>query len=318
MSKLNLTRPQYEEFWDDCIKLSPKKKIEFIDDSYNNSKAILINLQKNKRNKIIFRQKNNSVRDKNHKLIQKVLTTEESVSRSVEKRKLKQINILTSLYNNHILKKKKIQNDTNKLKESLILREKKLCTFKPKYFTKHRSISEKNFKEENNTNNYNKSKKIYERSQDFKDKLYTKLKSIKKKTNKDDSEEFPFQPEIKHKNVGRVLYGNNFWEDKANNLSNEIFLRRYKKAREEDIYKKKKKVFYYYSICENEKNNEDNYKNKSKKIVKSISQKNSLIYRQTLHNYLLDFETNNENHPLDNNKENHTSNNNKNIKIINN
>ena len=77
-------------------------------------------------------------------------------------------------------------------------------------------------------------------------------------------------------------------------------------------------MFYYYSICENEKNNEDNYKNKSKKIVKSISQKNSLIYRQTLHNYLLDFETNNENHPLDNNKENHTSNNNKNIKIINN
>ena len=52
--------------------------------------------------------------------------------------------------------------------------------FKPKYFTQNRNISEKNFKGENNTSNYNKSKKIYERLQDFKDKLYTKLKSIKK------------------------------------------------------------------------------------------------------------------------------------------
>ena len=46
MSKLNYTRPQYEEFWDDCIKLSEKKKIEFIDDSYNNNKTILIKIQK--------------------------------------------------------------------------------------------------------------------------------------------------------------------------------------------------------------------------------------------------------------------------------
>ena len=315
MSKLNLTRPQYEEFWDDCIKLSAKKRIEFIDDSYNNSKAILINLQKNKRNKIIFRQKNNSVRDKNHKMIKKVLTTEESVSKSIEKRKLKQINILTSLYNNHILKKKKIQNDTEKLKENLISKEKKICTFKPKYFTKHRSISEKYFKNNNNTSNYNNTKKIYERSKEFKDKLYKKLKTIKRKTQKDDSEEYPFHPEIRHKNIGKFLYGNNYWEDKANNLSNEIFLRRYKKAREEDNYKKKQKVFYYYNICENGNNEQNNNKSKSKKIVKSISQKNSLIFKQTLHNYLLEFETNDEEHPQDN-KENNNLANNKNIKII--
>ena len=160
MSKLNLTRPQHEEFWDDCIKLSPKKNIKFSDDLYYNSKSILINLQKNKRNKIIFRQKYSSIKDKNHKLIKKVLTTEESMSRSIEKRKLKQINILTSLYNNHILKKKKIQNDTEKLKENLISKEKKICTFKPKYFTKHRSISEKYFKNNNNTSNYNNTKKF--------------------------------------------------------------------------------------------------------------------------------------------------------------
>ena len=312
MSKLNLTRPQHEEFWDDCIKLSPKKNVKFKDDLYYNSRSILINLQKNKRNKIIFRQKNSSIKDKNHKLIKKVLTTEESMSRSIEKRKLKQINILTSLYNNHILKKRQIQNVTDKLKEDLILKEKKMCTFKPKYFTKHRAISERNFKNENNTSNTNNTKKIYERSKEFKDKLYTKLKYIKRKNQKDNSEEYPFQPDIRPKNIGRVLYGNNFWEDKANNLSNEIFLRRYKKAREEDNYKKSKKIFYYYSVCENG-NNEGNNKSK-KKIVKSISQKNSLIFRQTLHNYLLEFETNDEDHSQ-NNKNNNLDNN-KNIKII--
>ena len=312
MSKLNLTRPQHEEFWDDCIKLSPKKNVKFKDDLYYNSRSILINLQKNKRNKIIFRQKNSSIKDKNHKLIKKVLTTEESMSRSIEKRKLKQINILTSLYNNHILKKRQIQNVTDKLKEDLILKEKKMCTFKPKYFTKHRAISERNFKNENNTSNTNNTKKIYERSKEFKDKLYTKLKYIKRKTQKDNSEEYPFQPDIRPKNIGRVLYGNNFREDKANNLSNEIFLRRYKKAREEDNYKKSKKIFYYYSVCENG-NNEGNNKSK-KKIVKSISQKNSLIFRQTLHNYLLEFETNDEDHSQ-NNKNNNLDNN-KNIKII--
>jgi hypothetical protein len=312
MSKLNLTRPQHEEFWDDCIKLSPKKNVKFKDDLYYNSRSILINLQKNKRNKIIFRQKNSSIKDQNHKLIKKVLTTEESMSRSIEKRKLKQINILTSLYNNHILKKRQIQNVTDKLKEDLILKEKKMCTFKPKYFTKHRAISERNFKNENITSNTNNTKKIYERSKEFKDKLYTKLKYIKRKTQKDNSEEYPFQPDIRPKNIGRVLYGNNFWEDKANNLSNEIFLRRYKKAREEDNYKKSKKIFYYYSVCENG-NNEGNNKSK-KKIVKSISQKNSLIFRQTLHNYLLEFETNDEDHPQDN--KNNNLDNNKNIKII--
>ena len=315
MSKLNLTRPQHEEFWDDCIKLSPKKNIKFNDDLYYNSKSILINLQKNRRNKIIFRQKNSSIKDQNHKLIKKVLTTEESMSRSIEKRKLKQINILTSLYKNHILKKKKIQNDTEKLKENLISKEKKMCTFRPKNFTKHRSVSEKYFKNDNITSNTNKAKKIYERSKEFKNKLYTKLKSIKRQTQKDDSEEYPFQPEIRHKNIGRILYGNNYWEDKANNLSNEIFLRRYKKAREEDYYKKKKKVFYYYNICEIGNNEQNNNKSKSKKIVKSISQKNSLIFKQTLHNYLLEFETNDEEHPHDN-KENNNLANNKNIKVI--
>ena len=316
MSKKNLIRPQYEEFWDDCIKLSPKKHIKFNETSINN-KTIPVELQKNNNNnKIIFSQKNNSVKNKNnHRLIKKVLTTEESITKNIEKRKQKQIKILSSIYNNHLIKKKKIQKETIKLKENLILKEKKNCTFKPKYYTKYRSSSEKYFKNPNNN------KKIYERGQEFKDRLYTKLKEIKRETNKKNNEEFPFQPEINHNNVGRILYGNNFWEELANNLSNEIFLRRYKKARQEENNKKKKLILNFYNV--NESNDEGN-KIKSKKIHKSISQKNSLIFRQTLHNYLLEYETNdedntNEDNKNNNNNINNTNNNNlnnKNIKIL--
>ena len=308
MSKKNLIRPQYEEFWDDCLKLTPKKNIKLNEDSFSKNKSTSIKLQKNCNNKIIFRQKNNSIKSKNnHQLIKKVLTTEESISKSIEKRKQKQINILTSIYNNHILKQKKVQKETSKLKENLIIKEKKDCTFKPKYYTKHRSISEKYFK----NNNYYQNKKIYEREQDYKDKKYNKLKLIKHEKLKYENKEYPFQPEIKYKNIGRILYGNNFWEELANNLSNEIFLRRYKKAREEDIYKKKKMFFNIYNI--NDSINEDNNnKNKNKKIHKSISQKNSLLYRQTLHNYLLEYETNDEDN-VENDKEKNNINS---IKIV--
>ena len=313
MSKINLNRPQYEEFWDDCIKKSPKKNIKFSEDLIYKKNILPINLQKNRNNKIILHRQNNSVNSENHRLIKKVLTTEESISKSIEKRKQNQINILTSLYNNQILKKKKIQNETNKLKENLILKEKRNCPFKPKYYTKHRSISEKYF--QNNKNFSNRNKKIYERAQDYKDKLYLKLKAIKRQTHKEEIEEYPFQPEIKHKNFRRILYGNNLWEDLANNLSNEIFLRRYKKARENDIYKKKNMFFNAYDINNrNSIENENNKKNKN--IHKSISQKINLKYRQKLHNYLLEYETNDEDNSGNNKENNNQSTNNKNIKII--
>ena len=312
MSKKNLIRPQYEEFWDDCIKLSPKKNTKFNEEFNYNNKRIIMEIQKNNNNKIIFRQNNNSVKSKNnHRLIKKVLTTEESLHKSIEKRKQKQINILTSLYNKHILKKKKAENETNRLRENLKLKEKKDCPFKPKNYSKHRSISERYFKYPNNK------KKIYERGQEYKDKLYIKLKKIKHATHKKDNEEFPFQPEVTHNNFRRILYGNNFWEELANNLSNEIFLRRYKKAREEENEKRKKLIFNFYNVNEsvNEESNNNNNK-KNKKIHKSISQKSSLLYRKTLHNYLLEYETNDEDSSNEDKKNINNNLINKNIKIV--
>ena len=290
MSKC-LIRPQYEEFWDDCLKITPKKNTKKNELKLKNSqnKAIGINVSKNNLGnytKIVPMHRNKSVKGKNYNLLKQILTNEESVSKSIEKRKQAQINILSTLYNNHIIKLKKVQRETLKLKENLIKKEKKNCPFKPHFESKstHRSSSEKMYK-------YGKGKKIYERGKDFQNKLYTKLKTIKNNATILDKIEYSFKPEINHNNIERILYGNNFWDDFSHNLSNELFLRRYKKARDEENIKNKNKIWNikYY---DNNANNEYIKYNNNKNIHKSISQKDSLLYKQTLHNYLLEYESN--------------------------
>ena len=86
--------------------------------------------------------------------------------------------------------------------------------------------------------------------------------------------------------------------------SNELFLRRYKKARDEENIKNKNKIWNikYY---DNNANNEYIKYNNNKNIHKSISQKDSLLYKQTLHNYLLEYESNSDDTEENkNNKEN--------------
>ena len=290
MSKC-LIRPQYEEFWDDCLKITPKKNTKKNELKLKNSqnKSIGVNVSKNNLGnytKIVPMHRNKSVKGKNYNLLKQILTNEESVSKSIEKRKQAQINILSTLYNNHIIKLKKVQRETLKLKENLIKKEKKNCPFKPHFESKstHRSSSEKMYK-------YGKGKKIYERGKDFQNKLYTKLKTIKNNATILDKIEYSFKPEINHNNIERILYGNNFWDDFSHNLSNELFLRRYKKARDEENIKNKNKIWNikYY---DNNANNEYIKYNNNKNIHKSISQKDSLLYKQTLHNYLLEYESN--------------------------
>ena len=303
MSKC-LIRPQYEEFWDDCLKITPKKNTKKNELKLKNSqnKAIGINVSKNNLGnytKIVPMHRNKSVKGKNYNLLKQILTNEESVSKSIEKRKQAQINILSTLYNNHIIKLKKVQRETLKLKENLIQKEKKNCPFKPHFESKstHRSSSEKMYK-------YGKGKKIYERGKDFQNKLYTKLKTIKNNATILDKIEYSFKPEINHNNIERILYGNNQWDDFSHNLSNELFLRRYKKARDEENIKNKNKIWNikYY---DNNANNEYIKYNNNKNIHKSISQKDSLLYKQTLHNYLLEYESNSDDTEENkNNKEN--------------
>ena len=302
MSKC-LIRPQYEEFWDDCLKITPKKNTKKNELKLKNSqnKAIGINVSKNNLGnytKIVPMHRNKSVKGKNYNLLKQILTNEESVSKSIEKRKQAQINILSTLYNNHIIKLKKVQRETLKLKENLIQKEKKNCPFKPHFESKstHRSSSEKMYK-------YGKGKKIYERGKDFQNKLYTKLKTIKNNATILDKIEYSFKPEINHNNIERILYGNNFWDDFSHNLSNELFLRRYKKARDEENIKNKNKIWNIKYYDNNANNEYIKYNNKN--IHKSISQKDSLLYKQTLHNYLLEYESNSDDTEENkNNKEN--------------
>lgn len=269
MSKC-LIRPQYEEFWDDCLKITPKKNTKKNELKLKNSqnKAIGINVSKNNLGnytKIVPMHRNKSVKGKNYNLLKQILTNEESVSKSIEKRKQAQINILSTLYNNHIIKLKKVQRETLKLKENLIQKEKKNCPFKPHFESKstHRSSSEKMYK-------YGKGKKIYERGKDFQNKLYTKLKTIKNNATILDKIEYSFKPEINHNNIERILYGNNFWDDFSHNLSNELFLRRYKKARDEENIKNKNKIWNIKYYDNNANNEYIKYNNKNIKLIHII------------------------------------------------
>ena len=82
-----------------------------------------------------------------------------------------------------------------------------------------------------------------------------------------------------------------------------LFLRRYKKARDEENIKNKNKIWNMKYYDNNANNEYIKYNNKN--IHKSISQKDSLLYKQTLHNYLLEYESNSDDTEENkNNKEN--------------
>ena len=101
---------------------------------------------------------------------------------------------------------------------------------------------------------------------------------------------YSFQPDISNKNLNKVFYSSNFCKDHADNDSNKIFLSRLMKAREEQEYKKN---FY-----KNKTNKRFNCLGNNKVLKKSLSQKDSLLYKNNLHNYILNlncFPSNNEN-----------------------
>ena len=55
------------------------------------------------------------------------------------------------------------------------------------------------------------------------EKLMLQLNELKKEVEEvENMESYPFKPEIKEKNINKVLYGKNYWEEQANNLSNKI------------------------------------------------------------------------------------------------
>ena len=300
-----INRPEIEDFWDDCIKFELPKKNKKSNKSRltiieSNSCVNFNNLNINN-NDHGHRNKNKYL--KKHKLLYKILTTEESIPKNIQKNKEKQIAILTSLYNKDISDKKRIQEELTRIREKKEKEELQNCTFKPQ--NKYRKYRNNKSYDETYKKKFGQ-KNIYERDHVYKKKYNKKIAELKKEEAMEEKQEFenyPFMPTIRQKNVNKVLYGNNYWEKIANNFSNRVFLWRYMKARKDESDKKKRLIWSM------DKNNNDDYydiqndKNKinsNRNIHRSISQKDSLLYKQSLHFSLLDFKTNNEN----NNNEN--------------
>ena len=314
---LKLNRPEIGEFWDDCIKYDlPKKtkkskQISNSIENYNNN-YIFINTNNNKN---ISNQRNNNKFLKNHKLLKKILHTEESIPKNLKKREEKEIEILISLYNKDITDKKRKQKELNNLREKKIKAELENCPFKPEKKYKRNKSYEEAYKK-----NFGK-KNIYERDKYYKKKYEKKIKEYKKGEKEGKLEEkrlSSFKPKIEKKDINKVLYENNMWEKLSNNFSNKIFLWRYMKARKDELDKKKKLMWSMDKNCnfdDDENINNKGIINNNKNIHRSISQKDSLLYKKTLHFSLLDFRTNHDDDNNNNNNQNDKNNNNTNILI---
>ena len=288
------SRPEFGDFWDDCIKNELPEKKKNINKkqiiSKSNSYTAFNNNIKKRKNMGIFLQ--------NHKLIKRILNTEESIPKKNKIKEEKQIKILLSLYNKDISDKKRVEKQLIELREKKYKEELKTCSFKPhKRFKKNKTYDEayeKNFGKKN----------IYERNEVYKNKFEKKINELKNEEFEEEEEniKFTFKPEIIQKNINKVLYINNFWEKRANNFSKKIFLWRYMKARKDESDKRKRLIWNKdknsnYDLGKNKNNILQN----NRFVHRSISQKDSLLYKKYLHFSLLDFKTNNEENNSPNN-----------------
>ena len=178
-------------------------------------------------------------------------------------------------------KKKKNIILTNEKKLNM---EKKICSFKPKKFTSN--YQQKKFSKTFGNSN------IYERGLEFQQRRMAKMAKLFEQNNKKNNIPYSFHPSITTKNLNKVFYSNNYCKEQADNDSNKIFLSRLMKAREEEQYKKK--------CLENRIGKKKDYSMYCKRLKKSLSQKDSILYRNNLHNDILNLKC----FPTNNDKEN--------------
>jgi hypothetical protein len=110
------SRPEIDEFWNDCIKCEQKKDKKV---SKSNHGILKVNscTNFNEVNDGIFidklkKKKNNLL--KKHKLLETILRTEMSIPANKEKIRQKQIKILTSLYDKDLLDKTRVNKELEK------------------------------------------------------------------------------------------------------------------------------------------------------------------------------------------------------------
>ena len=320
-----------DEFWDDCmekpfIKNNNKKRFHLKNSSsdynINNSNSFQkINPNKNKlkfvlrkrfpkyilnndnepdflKSKLILNTQSSQYELKN---IKQALIKEELIPILKYKKQEKTNKIFLDIYNRDKLGKELWAKNNSTKKEKLEKSNVRECTFKPE--------KSKNKKLEKKINNLYKNSNIYERNLKYQQKKNEKIAFLFNETNKIcnnfTNSECYFHPYINNnKNIEKILYDqNNIWKNQADNDSNKLFLLRYMKAREE-VYDKKERL-----NSPSNKNLSNNY-TYPKKMIRSISLKDSLIMRKNLHNTLYSFKNlfteddDDDNNAIINNEEN--------------
>ena len=178
---------------------------------------------------------------------------------------------MVSLYKRALESQEKKKKNIIETREKHLKVEKEECSFKPKQF-KNKSMQKLLKKHFDNLN-------IYERSLKFQEKHLEKMAKLFEEKNKKNNVVYSFQPEITNKNLNLVFFSSNFCKEQADNDSNKIFLSRQMKAREEEQYKK--------NCYENKLGKNRDMFGYHKRLKKSLSQKDSLLYRNNLHNTII-------------------------------
>ena len=270
MSKI-IKNSEVNDFWLDCFKENnnnnksnsnfPKKNI-----SQNLAFKPLIKYNSQlKRNKRIYKHDNN-LSYQNNKLIKTIINSEEKLKSIDKEKEQKTIELYNSLYNRGMLFKQKKQKTLSQI-------NKNNKTLNPVLY--HNKSLEKKLKK-----NYTKLS-MYERGVKYEQQKKAHLAQLFQENNKRVNKVYPFRPNISFKNLNRVFFSDNYCKEQTSNDSNKIFLSRLIRAREEEEIKKN---WIENSLKEKTINK---MKFNNKKLKKSLSQKDSLNYKQKLHQSLI-------------------------------
>lgn len=327
------TQRKYEidEFWNDCININ-KRGILLDNNIDNNTNKYKKGIKKNPINRKFFSRKkspkqiltnenelnnlkskimsNNLPSTKGLKNLKKALIKEESKPRNKQKKQIQIDNIFINLYKKDKLSRELWTKNNNLQKEKFYKSKIKECTFRPEK-SKNKIIEKK-------INELYKNTDIYERNIKLKQKYNEKIAFMFNEKNKINNNytnsECCFHPNIKeNKNVNKLLYDENIWKNLADNDSTKLFLLRYMKARENEFDKRER----LNSPVNKNINNNFSY---PKKMIRSLSQKDSLIIRKNLHKTLHSFknlftEEDNEKNEIKNNEEEYKKENKNNIQL---
>ena len=275
MSKIK-KKLDINDFWLDCIKENNNNISSLPKNSNDSSKNLalkpLIRYNvKLKRNKKIYRY-NSNLSYQNSKLIKTILQSEEKTKSIDEKKEQKTVQLYNSIYDRGMLFKEIKKKTISQINKQIINAEEKKLKKKMKLY-RNKSI-------ENKLNKNYVKLSMYERGIKFEQHKKMKLAQLFEENNKRLNIVYSFQPDISYKNLNHVFFSNNYCKEQTSNDSNKIFLSRLVKAREQEEIKKN-------WIENNLKDRTSNKMKYNKKLKKSLSQKDSLIYKKKLHQNLI-------------------------------